>query len=152
MSLCGIIQDCAEHSTTIWGMIWWSRMEPLWRQNRTVPRPSPSAGEWSKIPIDTWNLDPNRSRSSKSHFKRILSIKFIYLTYRICYKNFRIKFVRHLILFFFSPDETLFNGFCPDVMVNSNPREQFYCDPIHNLTCSKLATDFGCQQTKLRGK
>lgn len=101
MSLCGIIQDCAEHSTTIWGMIWWSRMEPLWRQNRTVPRPSPSAGEWSKIPIDTWNLDPNRSRSSKSHFKRILSIKFIYLTYRICYKNFRIKFVRHLISFFF---------------------------------------------------
>lgn len=101
MSLCGIIQDCAEHSTTIWRMIWWSRMEPLWRQNRTVPRPSPSAGEWSKIPIDTWNWDPNRSRSSKSHFKRILSIKFIYLTYRICYKNFWIKFVRHIISFFF---------------------------------------------------
>lgn len=39
--------------------------------------------------------------SPANPIRKILSIKFIYLTYRICYKNFWIKFVRHIISFFF---------------------------------------------------
>lgn len=98
MSLYGVIQDCAEHSTTIWRMIWWSRMGPLWRPNRNVPTSSPSAGEWSKIPIDTWNWDTNRSQWIPANPTKILELN---LTNKICNKNFRIKFVRHLISFHF---------------------------------------------------